>query len=179
MLVAWHPFQKIPSDKRPLVFALLCVVTISLVIIMEVKKVEPRGIISLELAGDVPTAQQIVESWDMSSQRNALFSMRLDFLLTIAYSNTIGLGCFWAAETISTDAQGVSAVGIILAWSQWLAALLDVVENIALLSMLCISVTQPFPTIALWCAVPKFELIVAGLLYTGVAVGIGIFCHVL
>lgn len=179
MRVAYHPFQKIPNDKRLLVFALLCVVTISLMVVMGVKKVEPQGIISLELAGNVPTAQQIVESWDMSSQRNALFNVRLDFLFIIAYSNTIGLACVWAAETISTGAQVVSAVGIALVWGQWLAALLDVVENIALLSMLRISVTQPFPAVALWCAVPKFELVVAGLLYTVSAVCIEVACRVL
>lgn len=174
MLVPRHPFQKIPNDKRLAVFVSLCVVAFTLMIVMWAKKVEPQGIIPLELAGNVPAAQHIVSEWDMSSQRNPLFNVRLDFLFLIAYSSTIGLACVWTAETISTDVGIVRSVGIGLAWGQWLAALLDVIENIALLFMLRVSVTNPFPTVALWCAVPKFELIAAGLLYTAVPVMIGI-----
>lgn len=43
-----------------------------------------------------------------------------------------------------------------------MAALLDALENIALLKMLRGFVVEPWPQIAQWSAVPKFILVAAG-----------------
>ena len=59
-------------------------------------------------------------------------------------------------------------LGLALAWGQWLAALLDALENVALLRMLRGPETHPWPRVARWSAIPKFALVAAGALYAAV-----------
>ncbi len=56
-------------------------------------------------------------------------------------------------------------MGIALSWGQLLAALLDAVENYALIRLLLGSTGKLWPDLARWCAVPKFLLVGAGLVY--------------
>ncbi len=49
-----------------------------------------------------------------------------------------------------------------LAWAQWLAALLDAVEDIALLFMLRRGASRPWPRVARWCGVIEVSLKSAG-----------------
>lgn len=65
-------------------------------------------------------------------------------------------------------------IGVALAWGQWLAALFDASENIALLKMLHGPVVEPWPQMARWSAVPKFMLVGAGSLYA--VVGACVYC---
>lgn len=60
---------------------------------------------------------------------------------------------------------GWAALGRRLAWGQGLAALLDWVENIALLVVLLEAPVAPWPQVAWGCAVPKFGLVALGLCY--------------
>ena len=59
----------------------------------------------------------------------------------------------------------VTTMLLFLAWGQWLAALLDAIENGALLTMLLDVPAQPWPVVAWWCAIAKFALVLLGLLF--------------
>lgn len=166
-----HPFQKIPANRRKPVFVTFLVLT--LVVMQVLSTVDeplktdaaPQGIISYELAGSVSCAQKILHSWDASAQAHAGFSLGFDYVYLLAYSTAIGLACVWLADALPGRWRRLALLGSWLAWGQWLAALLDAVENAALLTMLFGSVESPWPQVARWCAVPKFALVALGLLY--------------
>ncbi|MEE8390887.1 MAG: hypothetical protein V3S14_08865 [Anaerolineae bacterium] len=58
-----------------------------------------------------------------------------------------------------------ASFGLLLAWGQWLAALLDGVENTALWNILANGPSTPWPQVAWWCAAVKFTLVILGLIY--------------
>jgi len=122
----------------------------------------PNGIVSLELAGSITNAELILASWDKSAQFQAGLSMGLDFLFLIAYSITIALGCLLVIKNSSIFIQ---KIGLWLAVSQFLAAGLDVIENLAMIKLLAGSTRDILPAIAYRCAIPKFIIILAGLVF--------------
>src|SRR2546422_3910151 len=166
-----HPFEALPAGRRarvflPLLAATLVVWAAAAVIDRPLETpAAPLGIISFELAGDLATARQMIASWDEPAREHALLGLGLDFLFLALYSTTIGLACVWAAGVLRTRRWPLAAVGLPLAWGQWLAAALDAMENVALIILLLRATTDPWPRIAWWCAAPKFGLVVAGLLY--------------
>jgi len=166
-----HPFEALSPRRRGFYFWPLLALTLALSVVMSyigrplITSAAPSGIVSFELAGDVSQARQIIASWSDSARLYAAFGLGLDFLYLVTYSTTIGLACVWAADAARQRKWPLSGLGVPLAWGQWLAALLDVVENIALTSLLLNAVTEPWPLVARWCAIGKFTLIVIGLIY--------------
>lgn len=124
----------------------------------------PLGIVSLELAGTPANARTIIDSWDAAARAHAVFSVRLDYLYLLTYSTVMSIGCMWAASQVR-EHRWLARIGLYLAWLQWLAALLDAIENIGLLQMLGGKTEQPWPLIAQWFAIPKFMLLGLGLFY--------------
>jgi hypothetical protein len=59
-------------------------------------------------------------------------------------------------------------LGTLLAWAQFGAALLDALENYALIQVLLGSQQALWPVVARWCAIPKFLIVAAGLVYVGI-----------
>ena len=90
--------------------------------------------------------------------------------LKALYSTAIACACAWIAGALRDRARPLALIGWLLGWGQWLAALLDAVENGALLTMLLDVPAQPWPAVARWCAVLKFALVLLGLIYTIVGV---------
>jgi hypothetical protein len=166
-----HPFQKIPANKRKPVFVTFLVLTLAVMWVLSAvgepltTDAAPQGIVSYELAGSASRAQEILDSWDASALAHAGFSLGFDYVYLLSYSAAIGLACVWLADALSGRWRRLALLGLWLAWGQWLAALLDAVENAALLAMLFGSVESPWPLVARWCAIPKFALVALGLLY--------------
>ena len=166
-----HPFSSLPSENIKRIFWSFFFITILLMVCLNVvgspltTKVAPYGIISFELAGNVTRANQILASWDHNAQLHAAFSLGFDYVFLLAYSTTIGLACVWTARILHDRDWPLEKMGIPLAWGQWLAAVLDAIENIALLVMLFGNVTNPLPQIAFWCAAVKFILVFLGIVY--------------
>ena len=169
----WHPFQAIPSEKRLGVFLPLLILTLvtQLALFSVGKKLEsveaPKGVISFEFAGDPIAAKRIADAWKAAEPSLipwATFNLGLDFLFIVLYSTTVGFACVWASTQFKVRA--LAGAGIILAWGQWLAGALDITENVSLLHILFSGPDLPWPMIARWCAIPKFLLIFAGLLYS-------------
>lgn len=176
----WHPLHLIPSGLTHwLVLGLLVALTLGLAPKTNQRslttKQAPCGIVSLELAGNEETASAMIASWqNKKAYDDALSSLYWDNFFLLAYSTAIALGCVMAADKLHAPGTLEYNLAILLAWAQWLAALLDRTENFALEKMLRGAVKSPWPQIARWCAIPKFIIVFAGLCYVAIAVIIGI-----
>ncbi len=156
-----HPLQFIPNDKYWLVLLPLVVFTLLLTFVLSAIPLKP-DIVQFEL-----NAPQVIKSWRETDKMWAAFSLGLDFLYLVVYSTTISLACIGVANLLEIRELPLASVGILLAWTQGLAALLDVVENTALVRILFGDQINVLPQIAKWCAISKFGFIVLGLLYVG------------
>lgn len=159
------PFDWIAANKQKPVFISLTILTVIVMGCLQliggplVTDAAPGGIVTYEFAGDAPTAQAILTSWDAAGKVYAGLSLGLDFLFLFAYAGSIGLGCILIGRTVAPRA------GIWLAWGMVAAALFDYLENYALIRNLLGSELALWPVMARWCAIPKFALVGAGLLF--------------
>lgn len=166
-----HPFSEIPVGKLRYIFIPLLATTLLMMFIMNMialpleTSAAPYGIISYELAGSAAKSHEIVTSWDEAAQLRAAFSIGLDYLFLAVYSTTIGLACVWAGGILLSRSTWLAAMGIPLAWGQWLAALLDAIENVGLIQILFGSSAHIWAPAARLCAVAKFAIIITGLTY--------------
>lgn len=165
-----HPLNA-AGTKQGFLLGLMFILTLTMMVIMNtigaplINETAPLGIISYEFAGDVPTAQAIIDSWDSDARMSASLSLGLDYLFLVVYSTTIGLGCLWAGNLIRQIKWPLGGLSVLLAWLLWLAGIADAVENFALIQMLFDSVVPPLPEVAMICAGVKFGLIFVGLVY--------------
>lgn len=165
------PFDKCSNlgRKRSLVTALV----LSLVLLIALRildaplrtAVAPRGIVSFELAKDADASRQILDSWNARAKTQAAFSLGLDYLFLIVYAVFISLACVQVSEALRHRSPLLACLGEILAWAQFLAAILDAVENAALISLLLRSERLWWPAVARGCAIIKFTIVGAGLIY--------------
>lgn len=125
----------------------------------------PYGIVSFELAGAVPTAQAILDSWDVRARSAAGVGLGLDYLFLALYSTTLTLACLRIADRFAARGSALAAVGHAAAWGQWAAGACDGVENFALIRMLLDGAHSPWPSIAWWFASIKFGLLGLGVAY--------------
>jgi hypothetical protein len=166
-----HPLALIPAAYRPRVFAFFLVLTLLVMAALNIlggplqTAAAPAGIVSYEFSGDTAGANTILNSWDNLTRQYAALNLGLDYLFMPAYATTIGLACIWVGQAIGGRTRSFA---IWLAWGQWLAAVLDAIENAALLKMLLDTTAAPWPPIAYWCAAVKFGLVLLGLLFAAV-----------
>jgi hypothetical protein len=147
----------------PLAIATVVVMLAMGILDQPIKSHQARlGIVSFELAGDVPTAQAIVDSWDARARTVAGVGLGLDYLFMLAYSTTLAMACLWAANVFRRRNWALASVGVPLALGQWVAAVLDATENLALIRILVDGAHDPWPAVAWWAAVPKFSLLTLG-----------------
>ena len=175
-----HPFERISPACRNKLFWIFLAFTLALTILMNlvgaplINSTAPSGIVSFELAGGVQLASEIIASWDARAQRYAAFGLGLDYVYMLAYASTISLACLWAGQVLRSSGWPLSGAARPLAWGQWLAALLDALENLSLAIILLESVRSPWPELARLCAVLKFALIFLGLVYVFLALAVSL-----
>ncbi len=161
----------IPRKLHRAVFFVLLGITLALMISLQFigsplqTDAAPAGIISFELAGDLAAADEMLDSWGVRGQAYAGLSLGLDYLFLVAYSITIALGCTIVARNLHSRFKFLIGVGVLLSWAQFLAALLDALENYALVRVLLGSDNALWPPVALWSALPKFAFVLLGILY--------------
>ena len=168
-----HPLASLASGQRLQVFVPLLVATLALTILFRFIGPDKPTIVDFELAGSVPNAQAIVNAWNETDRIRAGFSLGLDYLYMPVYSTAIALACVLAAGVLAAGvlkSKAWHALGLLLAWGLWIAALSDAIENVALFTELLGGPAAPWPQIAQLCATIKFGLILAGLLYVIVGV---------
>ena len=123
----------------------------------------PAGIISFELAGSLAGAESIIGSWDEKARIQAGISLGLDFFFLVTYAVTLAEACRIVAARLAPNRLRV--LGTVLARGVWGAALLDTIENLALIQLLIGHGEIWFPVLAALCAWPKFGLVGCALLY--------------
>jgi len=166
-----HPFEWLtPSGQiRALIFffilSLLAMVSLQVTGAHLITDVSPSGILSFEFAGELSAAQNMVNSWGQTGRVYAGLNLGLDYLFLLVYAFAIGLGCVLVARRLSPRTTFLANIGILLAWAQFGAALLDGVENYALIRVLFGTEMALWPVLARWCAIPKFLIVGAGLIY--------------
>ena len=150
----------------------------------------PRNIVQLEFAREVDTAIGFLAQAGSLSRVRAHFA--LDFVFLAAYAATFAGFCLAAAKLywgrgepqlgsgpetkvpLSNGVyRGLAISGFVFAGAQWLAALLDAVENVALLRFLTDHSFAFALRIASWCAAIKFTLIALGAAYSAAGFIIG------
>ncbi len=176
-----HPFEYLSDTAQKRLFAVLLMLTLAVMGGLQVFDVPlkteaaPRGILSFEFAGNLTVARQIITSWGPKGAVYAGLSLGLDFLFLFSYAGAIGLGCVLAARSLSQHMEPFSLLGAPLAWGQLCAALLDAAENVGLIQVLMGAESEIWPQLAFWCAIPKFLIVAAGLLYLVLSVFLLVF----
>lgn len=159
------PFNWLPVAEQKRAFVVLFVLTIVVMVALQYlggplkTDAAPFGIVSFELAGTLPLAQKMIESWGQTERIYAGINLGLDFLFIIAYASCIGLGCVLVARSLVQRSVLVASVGFVLSWALLIAALFDCTENYALINLLFGSQKATFAMVARWCAIPKFLIV--------------------
>ncbi|MFQ5434212.1 MAG: hypothetical protein ACE5FD_04980 [Anaerolineae bacterium] len=164
-MLAKSPYHWLTHQQQNRLFVFFFVLTLVVMAALQIlgrpltTDAAPAGIVSFELAGDLASARQMIASWGPDGGAYAGLNLGLDFLFMALYPVAIGLGCVLVGRT------WLPFVGSLLAWGQLAAGLLDVVENASLIQVLLGANTEWWPGLARWCAIPKFSLVVLGLVF--------------
>ncbi len=150
-----------------ILFCLTAITIIGMLITGKPLKTEaaPGGILSFELVGTLDGSHTIINSWKNEILTYAGINMGLDFLFLFLYGITIALSCLLISKRLPAHWKFFKKLGIWLAVVVIIAALLDIVENIALIKLLLGSENALLPVLAKWCAIPKFLLIFLAIVY--------------
>jgi hypothetical protein len=123
------------------------------------RNVSPRGLLSLERAGDLERAQKIMAFWDRwVGRQNVIESLdiRLIALYLLCYSAMLALACVIAADRLDSIGRLIVAefpdgrrkrlfthlkgtvvrLGDMLSWAQWLVVVVGLSEKLLLIGML-------------------------------------------
>ena len=159
-----HPLESIRRGARAPVFIWLVVATFWLTVVFRFIGPFSPNIVDFEFCRTVDRANAILNAWNQVARIQAGFNLGFDFLYIPVYSTTIAMACVWAANKLGGNRIWHN-MGMLFAWGLWVAAILDCVENYALLTMLQGTVANPYPAIATLCASCKFSLILLGLAF--------------
>ena len=166
-----HPFEWLSRSGRNRAFFAVTALTLVLMPVMATfdkplrTEAAPQGIVSFELAKTEAQTVAILSSWNEAARVSAGLSLGMDYLFLFAYSLSLGLGCVLLGGLERNRGTMLAAIGAPLAWMQLLAAVLDAVENYALIQLLLGAGGGNWPALAWGCAVPKFIAVALGLLY--------------
>jgi len=122
------------------------------------------GIVSFELAKDLSQTIKILDSWDANAQLNMSLSLGFDFLFLLVYSSFIAMLIYnvnnklWKSKPFYSFAKLL----IILIF---IAAIFDIVENIALIKLLLGNLEQYWSSVAYYFATAKFVIIIICIIY--------------
>ena len=166
-----HPFEWLSHSEQKRACVPLVVFTLVVMAGLQAlggplkTEVAPAGIVSFELVGELSEAQSMVESWGQKGQVYAGLNLGLDYLFLVVYASAIGLGCVLMSRRLSEQIELMGTLGVVMAWGQLAAGLLDGIENYTLIQVLLGSEQRLWPVVARWCAVPKFLIVAAGLVH--------------
>lgn len=163
-----HPLLRLSGQGRLFLLSTVAALTIICLAILRVTDPsrlsgKPPGIVGFELAGTAAASKRIVEGWGELGRTAAAFNLGFDYLFIVSYSTLMALLCLWA--TARCSGLGLAAFGVLVAWLQWAAGLLDCIENAALLRILFHGVSNRAANIARVSSLGKFSLIACGAIY--------------
>ena len=147
-----------------LVLLIVCIVMMRIFDAPLKNEVCTGGIVSFELAREMTTSQAILESWDSQAKSSAYRSLFFDFLFLVVYSSFIAV-LIGRIRTKFSPNTLLHRVGQLLGILIFVAALFDILENIALLRIMGGDFSQIWATVAYYAASIKFGLILLSLIY--------------
>lgn len=159
-----HPLESLPKGTKLPAFIWLLVTTFWLSVAFRFIGPFNPNIVDFEFCRTLDRANAILNSWNQTARIQAAFGLGLDYLYIPFYSTTIALACVWAANQLGRNRIWHN-MGMLFAWGLWVAAILDCVENYALLTLLIGPAVNPYPAVASLCASVKFSLILLGLVF--------------
>jgi hypothetical protein len=127
-----------------------------------------RPMLAFELAGSVDESRRVIEmseQGDRETREKFHRALLWDFVFLFLYPASTAVACFIATRFLSAQGFIDFKYGLMLMCLQFLAAILDITENFALLRILRGPIESPWPQVAKWCAIPKFTIVFAGTLY--------------
>lgn len=166
-----HPFEWLTESKHRGIFLslllLTLIVSLGLTMLSRPLKTEiaPYGIVSFELAGNPSLSRKIIQSWGESGRVYAGLNLGLDYLYIVAYSCCIGMGCILISRSLPSRNKLFAEIGIVVAWGQLVAGLLDAIENYALIQILLGAETNSLAVSARLSALCKFLIVAVGIGY--------------
>jgi hypothetical protein len=132
-----------------------------------------RPMLALEM--NASKAPEIFESWDETTRAALRTALLWDYLFIFIYPAAIATCCFIASRFLDNKEILSVKYGLIIMCLQLIAAMLDAIENFALLKVLRGPIESPWPQTARWCATFKFGIILLGIVY--VVIGIGVWFY--
>lgn len=148
------------------VFGISIVLTLGWIVFMSmaVKPFNSKQIVAFELAKTPEVATNIINEWkEQEVMANASRSIYLDFVFLILYSTSIALGCLVLSNF--TSDRFLIQVGLWLSKIVVVAGFSDVIENLAMLRTLSGLMSVQTTTVAYWCAIIKFLILIISLLF--------------
>jgi hypothetical protein len=162
--------ENINKKNRNRFLIILLVLLLIFIVIMRyfdsflINKVSQNGIVSFELAKDIETSKDIINSWNKQARRSANLSMAFDFLFLIIYSSFIALLIHKLNERLLKN-EAFYSLGKLLIWTPFIAAFFDILENYALIKLLLGDLQQMWSTMAYYFAITKFGLLAIAISY--------------
>ncbi len=132
-----------------------------------------QGIVALELAGSVDEVRRLLRAWGDEGCTAARCSITIDFPWIVAYVGAIALSSLYLSDAAAQAGQGwhiFHTAGIVAAWAVVTGGILDIAENVAMLT----SIRNPTSSrvkFLFYCATVKFGLVGAALAYCATARG--------
>ena len=159
----------INQNKKILSFTLMLLLIVSTLTLSYFDKflktpVAPKGIVSFELGQTLPKSQAIMASWDEQAKTFAGLSLGFDFLYIPVYTGFLALLLFFSIEKLTKN-ELLHKTGKTLIYLIFLAGLLDVIENIALIKLLTGEQQALLSMIAYLAASVKFLIIASVILF--------------
>lgn len=163
------PFSKYSKKKlknRTIIMLILLLLGSVLIRYLDsflINDVVKNGIVSFELAKEAHIAKNMINSWDRTATAAVGYSLIFDFIFLVIYSIFLALLIHSANEKLWKN-TAIYKIGIVLIYAQFIAALFDAIENVALLQLFK-ETTQFWTSIAYYFALMKFILIALGILF--------------
>lgn len=154
--------------KTPIFFLSLVATAISVIVMSSFDKnlktkEAPHGMVSFELARELPQSTAILSSWNAASKIAAGLSLGFDYFFMMAY--TLFLSVSLIGVTDHLREQSLFRFRNVVLLFLVGAALMDAIENVALIRLLTGHMTQAMTSLAYYCASTKFILLVLGITY--------------
>ncbi len=172
MVLPFHnPFEWLEARSQTKALWLLGTGTVLLLIVLSIVDqplrtvAAPNGIVSFELAKNIETSREILNTWSGRAQIFAAFSLGIDYLFLIFYALFLGLAVFRLTRHDFKGKTWWARLGTILVWAPFWAAVFDALENYCLIRQLFGAQNELLTLFARSFALLKFLLIGLTLLY--------------
>jgi len=147
-----------------LVLLIVCIATMRYFDAPLKNEVTPNGIVSFELAKELPVSKAILNSWNEQAKSTAGLSLGFDFLFLLVYASFIALLIFRVNDRV-WKGRSFYKVGRFMIYAIFIGAIFDIIENIALIKLLVGDFKQTWSTVAYYFAILKFAVLLLCVFY--------------